>query len=147
MVTVSADGNSITTSDDFNRLQAQFAQVSFINTPAQSAAPQTQPATCPAQGTAFLATTTLPETPSDQVCECVTQNALSCAFTSTSDNTAPIIGELLNYACSQLGTLGGTCDPIGSNGATGVYGVLAECDPCKYFGIWTLPRFSQIALL
>ncbi|KAG8942830.1 1,3-beta-glucanosyltransferase gas1, partial [Tulasnella sp. 408] len=38
MVTVSSDGSSVTTSEDFTRLQAQYTSVTTINSPAQSAA-------------------------------------------------------------------------------------------------------------
>lgn len=130
MVTISSDGSSVTTSDDFTRLQQQYTSVTLINSPAQSAAGSNTQATCPAATTAFLASTTLPPTPLDTVCQCLEKNAFSCVFSNTSsNNTSPIIGELLNYACTQLGTLGGTCTPIGADGATGTYGPYSVCDP------------------
>ncbi|KAG8957819.1 1,3-beta-glucanosyltransferase gas1, partial [Tulasnella sp. 408] len=130
MVTISSDGSSVTTSDDFARLQTQYNAISFINSPAQSAAGSNTQATCPPKSTAFLASTTLPPTPLNNVCDCLEKSAFSCVFSNTkSSNTSPIIGELLNYACSQLGTLGGSCVPIGADGAAGTYGPFSVCDP------------------
>ncbi|KAG8919117.1 1,3-beta-glucanosyltransferase gas1 [Tulasnella sp. 417] len=130
MVTISSDGSSVTTSDDFTRLQTQYNAVSFINSPTQSAAGSNTQATCPPKTQGFLAGTALPPTPANNVCDCLEKNALSCVFSNTkSNNTSPIIGELLNYACSQLGTLGGSCNPIGADGATGTYGPFSVCDP------------------
>ncbi|KAG8957818.1 1,3-beta-glucanosyltransferase gas1 [Tulasnella sp. 408] len=130
MVTISSDGSSVTTSDDFTRLQTQYTSVSFINSPTQGAAGSNTQATCPPKSTAFLASTTLPPTPLHNVCDCLEKNAFSCVFSNTaSSNTSPIIGELLNYACSQLGTLGGSCVPLGADGAAGTYGPFSVCDP------------------
>lgn len=130
MVTISTDGSSVTTSSDFTSLQQQYTAVTFINTPTQSAAGANTQATCPAQSTSWLASNTLPPTPVSAVCDCLQKNAFSCVFSNTaSNNTAPIIGDLLNYACAQLGTLGGTCNPIGASGANGTYGPFSVCDP------------------
>ncbi|KAG8912691.1 1,3-beta-glucanosyltransferase gas1 [Tulasnella sp. 417] len=130
MVTISSDGSSVTTSDDFNRLQTQYTSVSFINSPTQSVAGSNTQATCPAKSDAFLGSTTLPPTPVHNVCNCLEKNAFSCVFSNTnSKNTSPIIGTLLNYACSQLGTLGGSCLPIGADGGAGTYGPFSVCDP------------------
>ncbi|KAG8937260.1 1,3-beta-glucanosyltransferase gas1 [Tulasnella sp. 419] len=130
MVTISADGSSVTTSDDFNRLQQQYSQVSFINTPSRTEAGSNSQPNCPAQDTNFLASTNLPDTPTSQSCDCLNANAFSCVFSNTASNgTSLIVGDLLNYGCSQLGQLGSTCDPIGANGATGTYGAFSECDP------------------
>ncbi|KAG9045555.1 1,3-beta-glucanosyltransferase gas1 [Tulasnella sp. UAMH 9824] len=130
MVTISSDGSSVTTSNDFTRLQTQYNAVSFINSPAQSAAGTNTQATCPGKSDAFLASTILPPTPLHNVCDCLEKNVFSCVFSNTkSSNTSPIIGTLLNYACSQLGTLGGSCVPIGADGAAGTYGPFSVCDP------------------
>ncbi|KAG8900810.1 1,3-beta-glucanosyltransferase gas1 [Tulasnella sp. 403] len=130
MVTISADGKTVTTSSDFTALQQQYSQVTFVTTPAQSAAGQNTQATCPAQSASWLASTTLPPTPVPGACQCLTQHAFSCVFSNTAaNNTAGIIGDLLNYACAQIGTLSGSCTPIGGNGTTGVYGPFSICDP------------------
>ncbi|KIO26570.1 carbohydrate-binding module family 43 protein [Tulasnella calospora MUT 4182] len=129
MVTISSDGSSVTTSDDFTRLQTQYTAVSFINSPSRGTARGNTQAKCPAK-TAFLASTTLPRTPVNDVCECMEKNAFSCVFSNTSsNNTAPILGELLNYACSQLDAVGGSCLHITADGATGSYGPFSVCSP------------------
>ncbi|KAG8919118.1 1,3-beta-glucanosyltransferase gas1, partial [Tulasnella sp. 417] len=130
MVTISSDGSSVTTSDDFTRLQNQYTAVSFIDSPAQSTVGSNTQATCPSKTEAFLASTALPPTPVKDVCECLQKNVFSCVFSNTSSkNTSPVIGQLLNYACSQIGTVDGTCLPIGADGAAGRYGLFSVCDP------------------
>lgn len=65
MVTI--DGNTVTTSDDFTRLAAQYSNASGPNTPSQSAAGSTQFPACPQENSTFFASTTLPPTPNDTV--------------------------------------------------------------------------------
>lgn len=93
MVTV--DGNTVTTSDDFNRLATQYTNASGPNTPSQSDAGSTQFPSCPAQNSTFFASTTLPPTPNGTACSCVV-NELSCQFTPQTSNTSILVGELLN---------------------------------------------------
>jgi len=129
MVNISSDGSTVTVSDDFTRLQQQYAQVSFINSPDSSSAGSDTQATCPAQSANFTASATLPPTPVDSLCSCA-EKTFGCVFDNNSaSNVSVIIGDLLNYACSTLPSLGGSCNAIGGNGTSGVYGSFAECDP------------------
>lgn len=132
MVTISADGTTVTTSDDFDRLVTQYNQVSPPNTPAQSSAPATTYPSCPTANSTFVASTTLPPTPNEAACDCLL-STLSCRFTPATNNYTDIVGSLLDTACSLVGQNGGTCDDIASNGQTGVYGRLSGCDPSKFF--------------
>lgn len=93
MVTIS--GDTVTTSDDFTRLAAQYGNATGPNSPSQSGAGSTSYPTCPQQNSTFLASTTLPPTPNDTACACVVDN-LSCQFTPQTSNTTSILGELLN---------------------------------------------------
>ncbi|KAI9431431.1 carbohydrate-binding module family 43 protein/Glycoside hydrolase family 72 protein [Lactarius indigo] len=127
MVTLSSDGSTVTPNTDFDNLKTMYNQVSFINDPGQSSAASAYPA-CPQQNSSFLASTTLPPTPSDSACQCLESN-LSCQFNPQTSNTSAIIGSLLDTACSLLGTVGGSCDPIAGNGQTGQYGTVSSCDP------------------
>ena len=128
MVTISTDESTVTTSSDFQSLEGEYSNVTFLNSPLESAdgAP-TYPA-CPANNSVFLASPTLPPTPNSNACSCV-ENNLSCLFTPVTNNVTAIVGVLLDNACSLLGGKGGTCNDISSNGATGVYGLMSGCDP------------------
>ncbi|KAF8807668.1 glycoside hydrolase family 72 protein [Phlegmacium glaucopus] len=128
MVTISADGSTITPSGDFTRLQAEYSTVNFTNSPTQSAAGAAVYPSCPASSAAFDASTTLPPTPNDPACSCLEKN-LSCQFTPTTNNFTAIVGQLLDVGCSFLAQAGGSCNDIGGNGSTGVYGRISGCDP------------------
>jgi hypothetical protein len=128
MVTISADGSTVTPGADFNTLQKQYSAVDFINSPAQSSVgPATYPS-CPAANSTFNASDTLPPTPNDAACKCL-ENHLSCQFTPQTPNVTAIVGVLLNQACSFLGGQGGSCSDISSDGSTGVYGLVSGCSP------------------
>ena len=130
MVTISSDNKTVSTSSDFDRLQAQYNNVTFINSPSQSAAGQTQFPACPQPNSTFLASSTLPPTPNDSACQCLAQNAFTCIFTGVNGpNVSATVGALTDIACSLLGENGGTCTPIGGSGSAGMYGNLSFCDP------------------
>ena len=126
MVTI--DGNTVTPNDDFGRLQNQYSNLTFPTTPSQSDAGSTQFPSCPPQNSTWLASTTLPPTPSDASCQCL-ESSLSCVFSPQTTNTSAIVGSLLDFTCSSLGQVGGNCDDISANGTTGSYGRVAFCDP------------------
>lgn len=124
------DGQTVTTSDDFTRLADQLGNVtSTPNTPAQSSVTVTQ-GTCPAsENSTFQASSTLPDTPDESVCDCIYQNAFTCVVKATTASQPAIVGALIDYTCSLLGSSGATasCDAIGGNGTTGTYGELSYC--------------------
>ncbi|KAF8167834.1 Glucanosyltransferase-domain-containing protein [Crassisporium funariophilum] len=129
LVNISQDASTVTTGDDFNRLKTQYGLVtSFIDSPAQSAAPASSYPSCAAATTDFVASTTLPPTPNDAACTCL-KSTLSCQFTPATNNYTLILGQLLDVGCSLLGQAGGSCADIGGNGQTGVYGRISDCDP------------------
>lgn len=131
LVTLSPDNSTVdTSSGDYQRLKAQYNNVTFINSPSQSAAGQTQFPACSAPTSDFLASPNLPPTPNESACQCIRQNATSCAFIETSNPHQPeILGALLDAGCSLLGEQGGSCSPIGGSGSSGQYGALSFCDP------------------
>ncbi|WWC91420.1 uncharacterized protein L201_006366 [Kwoniella dendrophila CBS 6074] len=131
MVTISSDGNAVTTSDDFTRLATQYNATAPPNSPAKSSVTAGQ-TTCPNESASLVASNNLPPTPNEEVCNCINQKALSCLVRSSTANSPTIVGDLLNYACQLLGTsTNGTasCDPIGGNGTAGTYGELSYCSP------------------
>lgn len=126
MVTISSDGSSVSVSDDFTRLQAQYGNVTFINSPSKGSSQESYPS-CPANNANFNAVTKLPPTPNAGACNCLEDN-LSCRFTPQTSNYSAIVGDLLNQGCSFLGQDGTSCDDIAS-GTDGTYGRLSGCDP------------------
>jgi hypothetical protein len=131
MVNISADGSTVTTSNDFNALASQYSQANGPNTPDKNTAGNTNYPGCPAQNSTWLASTSLPPTPNDKSCGCL-DSTLSCRFTPQTPNYTVVVGDLLNTGCSLLGQSGGNCDDIASSGSSGTYGRLSFCDPCKY---------------
>lgn len=132
MVTI--DGNTVTTSTDFTNLATQYQAATGPNTPSQAEAGSTTYPACPATNSSFLASTTLPPTPNDAACKCMTSN-LSCNFTPQTANYSTLVGELFGPACSLLADQGGNCDNIGSSGATGTYGLVAMCSPGMFLQV------------
>ena len=132
MVTISADGSTVTTSSDFQLLQQEYSNVTFINSPLQSDDGTPTYPSCPAANSLFNASPTLPPTPNDAACSCL-ENHLSCQFTPSTTNVSSIVGVLLDTACGLLGQVGGACNDISSNGTTGVYGPVSGCDPSTPF--------------
>ncbi|KAG5653495.1 hypothetical protein H0H81_012705 [Sphagnurus paluster] len=128
IVTISTDGKTVTTSQDFDNLKTQYNQATGPNTPSQSSSPPSAYPACPTTNSTFVASTTLPPTPNEAACNCLL-SSLSCRFTPQTSNYSVIVGELVDTACNFVGQKGGSCDDIGGNGQTGVYGRLSGCDP------------------
>ncbi|KAL0950622.1 hypothetical protein HGRIS_007414 [Hohenbuehelia grisea] len=128
MVTISEDGKTVTTSDDFGRLRDQYTAATGPNSPSQGSVTASSFPTCPTANSTFVASTNLPPTPNEAACNCL-ESTLSCRFTPATTNYSTTVGELIGTACSLLGQQGGNCDDIGGNGTTGTYGRLSGCDP------------------
>lgn len=138
MVTISSDGSTVQTSEDFDRLKQHYTAVSPPNSPSKDSAGASSYPSCPSSSDTFAASTTLPPTPDFAACSCL-ENALSCQFRPATSNYSAIVGELLDESCSLLGQSGGNCDELGANGQTGTYGRVSSCDPSKF--PHTLRRF------
>jgi len=127
MVNISSDGTTVTTSADFTRLQAQYNVTSPPTTPSKGSSSPTYPS-CPGQNSSFAASSSLPPTPNLAACQCL-ESTFGCHFNPPISNYSGLIGPLINTACGLLGQAGGSCNDIGGNGTTGVYGRLSGCDP------------------
>ncbi|KAG6885713.1 hypothetical protein C0993_010886 [Termitomyces sp. T159_Od127] len=127
MVTISSDGSTVTTSDDFDRLKTHYNEASGPNSPSEGSSTSNFPS-CPTANSSFVASTTLPPTPNESACDCFL-STLSCRFHPATSNYSAIVGELLDTACSFVGQKGGSCEDIGGDGQAGVYGRLSGCDP------------------
>nr|ODN88560.1 1,3-beta-glucanosyltransferase [Cryptococcus depauperatus CBS 7841]ODN92877.1 1,3-beta-glucanosyltransferase [Cryptococcus depauperatus CBS 7855] len=114
MVSISDDGKTITTSDDFRRLSSQYNSTSPPNSPAKSSS--TAKTDCPAENASLLASSNLPPTPN----EALQGQRGCCKLTSYS-----------RYGCSLLGSTksSASCNSIGGNGTSGTYGELSYCSP------------------
>ncbi|WVQ81620.1 hypothetical protein IAT38_003744 [Cryptococcus sp. DSM 104549] len=130
MVSFSSDGQRVETEDDFALLGAQYNKTSPPNSPAKGSS-SAATTNCPSESSSFLASTDLPPTPDESVCNCLNENSLACHVKQTSADSPTIVGTLLDYACSLLGSSNssGSCDPIGGNGTSGTYGQLSFCSP------------------
>ncbi|CUA72380.1 1,3-beta-glucanosyltransferase gel3 [Rhizoctonia solani] len=129
MITLSSDNTTVTTSDDFTRLQNVLSNITFVNEPTQSSASQSTYPACPTADTNFLASSTLPPTPNDATCDCIAKNSFSCLFTPTTQAGWSGLGSLLDTGCQLLGQAGGSCNDIAGNGQNGTYGPLSGCSP------------------
>lgn len=93
MVTFPGDGTTVETSADFERLSAEYNSTTGPNSPAQSS--QSQITTqCPGVNASLIASTDLPPTPDEAVCNCINQNAFACRVRPETANNPIIVGEL-----------------------------------------------------
>ncbi|KAJ7826671.1 hypothetical protein B0H14DRAFT_3467498 [Mycena olivaceomarginata] len=68
-------------------------------------------------------------TPNDGGCACVAEK-LGCGFVAPADGAFTVlVGTLVGEVYGLLPGVGGDCDDITANETTGVYGVMAMCDP------------------
>ncbi|KAJ9631276.1 1 3-beta-glucanosyltransferase gel4 [Knufia peltigerae] len=125
---VSVDGNSVSTLDDFNYLSSQLASIDPTGVNSASYTPtNTAAAACPTVGSDWQASSNLPPTPNEQLCDCMFK-ALSCVPDNVSNDG---VGDLFGVVCG-LGQ--GTCAGITANGTEGVYGAYAMCNPSQQLG-------------
>ncbi|KAG9314720.1 carbohydrate-binding module family 43 protein/Glycoside hydrolase family 72 protein [Chiua virens] len=139
IVSISADGSTVTVNQNFDNLKTQYAGALPPNSPSKSSAGSTSYPACPQQNSTMLASSTLPPTPNLAACNCL-ENNLSCQFTPSTSNYSAIVGALLDYGCSILGQAGGNCNAISANGANGVYGVVSACDPTVMLS-WVMSQY------
>ena len=83
----------VQTSDDFTRLAKMYTNVSLPTNPAQSSV-QAGTIACPAENSTFLASSTLPPTPDESVCNCINENSFSCRVLQSTADEPAIVGSL-----------------------------------------------------
>lgn len=130
MVNISSDAKTVTTGADFSNLAAQYGNITLSESPSKDSAGSTSFPSCSAPTSNFLASNTLPPTPNSGMCNCI-DATFSCLFTPQTNNYTAIVGELLDYGCSQLGQIGANCNALSNDGAAGTYGALSGCDPSE----------------
>lgn len=124
---VSVSGNQVSRLPDFTSLSSQLAKATPSSVSAAAYSPtNTAARSCPATGSAWNASPTLPPTPSKQVCSCML-SSLSCVAKSSlnAKDIATLFGQVCGY------NNGAYCSGISVSGATGVYGSYSACEPAE----------------
>lgn len=112
--------NTVQILADYNNLKAVLADVHPVGVTMDAFADQRPASTCPAITPAWQASTVLPPTPSSSTCECMMSSVSCVASVQVS------LGDLLNTACGMP-----SCEDIGGNGKTGIYGKYSFCSPAQ----------------
>ncbi|KAH9926519.1 Glucanosyltransferase-domain-containing protein [Amylocystis lapponica] len=129
--TLSPDGSTFTTNQDFQNLKNQYSSVSPANVSSSSYTPTiSQPVSCPASNASWPVSTNLPPTPNSGLCDCIVGN-LTCRSTTTDLGT---IGTTIGTLCGESGASTG-CSLISGNGTLGTYGQYSGCDPVQQLDI------------
>jgi len=135
---VSIDGSSSASKlPDFTAYSSQMAQISPSGVNSNSYTPtNTQAQSCPTLDANWQASSNLPPTPNEQLCDCM-YKALTCIPSSeiNDDN----IGDLFGLVCG-LGN--NPCAGISANESTGVYGAYEMCNPQQQLG-WALNAYYE----
>ncbi|KAA8906515.1 Glucanosyltransferase-domain-containing protein [Sphaerosporella brunnea] len=119
---VSVSGNNVKTLADFNNLKTQLASATPTGVKMATFTPtNTALQDCPAEGTAWMASPTLPPTPNKELCSCMV-SSLSCVAKSSLPEKN--YADLFSYICG-----GNTdCSGINGNATTGKYGAYSMCN-------------------
>lgn len=128
---VTLDGNSVSTLADFNNLASQIAKISPTGVNSADYNPSNTAAqACPTVGAEWGASSDLPPTPNQELCECM-EKALNCVPNNVADDE---VGDLFGVVCG-LGN--NVCDGIRMNATTGEYGAYGMCNAQQQLG-WAL---------
>ncbi|KAF9214336.1 1,3-beta-glucanosyltransferase gas1 [Podila verticillata] len=116
--------NTVEILTDYNNLKAVLADVRPVGVTMDVFIEQKPASACPAITPNWEASTVLPPTPSSSACECM-MSSLGCVASGQATSSASL-GELLNSVCGMT-----SCEAIGTNGKTGVYGKYSFCSPSQ----------------
>ncbi|KAF2104840.1 putative 1,3-beta-glucanosyltransferase, partial [Rhizodiscina lignyota] len=120
---VSIEGDSVSTSADFSNLSKQLAKATPSSTAISAYSPSNSPQSCPATGTSWSASPTLPPIPYARLCTCMMQS-LTCVVPSN-QSTDPSIGQSLSYICQTSADL---CLGAETSPLKGQYGAYTVCN-------------------
>ncbi|EEB06247.1 cell wall protein Gas1 [Schizosaccharomyces japonicus yFS275] len=116
---VSIESSSVVTLTDFPYLASQFGAVT--PTTSSDVSTTTVTASCLPTNTNWVAAVELPPTPSDEICQCMS-NSRSCVVLDSVSSSS--YTDLFNYVCGVV-----SCDGITANGTyPGSYGDYSFCD-------------------
>lgn len=131
LVSVAADGSSVSTLVDFNNLKSYYTTVTGSSLASASYTPSISlPGACPTSNASWPVATALPPTPNSGLCDCVASQLTCISQYSLSDSSE--IGTAIGTIC---GTSSSACSAISGNGTTGSYGELSMCNPLQQLNI------------
>jgi len=112
----------VTKLGDFNNLKSQISRVKPQGVTMSSFTPSnTLPRDCPVVNQFWKASSTLPPTPNESLCQCMVKSLGCVAKSSVSDKA---IRDLFNIVCGQANS---DCSAITANGTSGTYGAFSMC--------------------
>jgi 1,3-beta-glucanosyltransferase GAS1 len=133
---VTLDGNSVSTLADFGNLASQIAKISPTGVNSADYNPSNTAAqACPTIDADWGASSDLPPTPNQELCECM-YKALQCVPNNVADDEA---GDLFGIVCG-LGN--NVCDGIRANATNGEYGAYGMCNAQQQLG-WALNTYYR----
>lgn len=119
---VEINDGKVTKLQDFTNLKKQISKINPKGVTMSSYTPtNTSPRDCPQENEFWEASTNLPPTPDESLCQCMVKS-LDCVAKSTVPEAA--MGDLFNFVCGQPNA---GCSAITTNGTTGVYGTFSMC--------------------
>jgi len=108
--------------EDFTNLKNQISKVNPKGVTMNSYNPSnTSPRDCPVENEFWEASSKLPPTPNESLCQCMVKSLGCVAKSSVSDK---VIGDLFSFVCGQTNS---DCSAITANGTTGTYGAFSMC--------------------
>ncbi|KAF3908436.1 hypothetical protein ABW21_db0202149 [Orbilia brochopaga] len=134
LVTVDSSGKA-TKLPDYGYLQTALAKATPTSTALNNYKPSNTARSCPTQDSVWAASTNLPPTPDEQLCQCV-KTQFECVPASSLD--VKDYADIFAYICGQLGD--GGCNGITTNGTTGTYGSYSMCEAEIRLG-WALNTY------
>ncbi|KAL6408484.1 1,3-beta-glucanosyltransferase gel4 [Ilyonectria robusta] len=118
---VKISSGSATKMADFAHLQKNVRAASPAGVKMSAYTSTNKAASCPTVNSTWAASSSLPPTPNESACSCIT-NSSSCV---PADGLASSkYSAVFDYICGVNSTL---CDPINGNATTGVYGTFSMC--------------------
>jgi hypothetical protein len=131
-----AKSGTATKLPDYGFLQTQLAKADPPTVKLSSYTPtNTAARTCPTQDSIWAASTVLPPTPDESLCECA-QSQFSCV--PADGLSVKKYSDIFSFICGALGD--GGCDGIATNGTTGSYGSYSACNAEIRLG-WALNQY------
>lgn len=104
---------------DFDNLKKQITKVNPKGVQMNDYTPtNTSPRDCPATGNSWEASSKLPPTPDEELCQCMVKS-LTCVSNKVNEKA---MGELFAFVCADS-----DCTGINANGTTGNYGAFSMC--------------------
>lgn len=117
---VKTSGSSVSTLKDYSYYSEQMNSISPSLAKAKSVgASSTSTLSCPASAKTWKASPSLPPTPDEDVCDCVS-DSLSCVVSDKVDSDD--YGKLFGTVCGKI-----DCSAVSSSGENGTYGAVSFC--------------------